>query len=103
MSDIDPVLASRTIEHVVEKYSGELIELRRDLHAHPELSWAEERTTRVVADRLSEAGVRVNRLEGTGLVAEVGDRIRPNAREPWARHAQGSRVRAVGEVRHARR
>ena len=73
MSDIDPVLASRTIEHVVEKYSGELIELRRDLHAHPELSWAEERTTRVVAERLAEAGARVTRLEGTGLVAEVGD------------------------------
>jgi metal-dependent amidase/aminoacylase/carboxypeptidase family protein len=73
MSDIDPVLASRTIEHVVEKYSGELIELRRDLHAHPELSWAEERTTRVVTERLAEAGARVRRLEGTGLVAEVGD------------------------------
>ena len=72
MSDTDPDLASRTIEHIVEKYSGELVDLRRDLHAHPELSWAEERTTRVVADRLSEAGVRVNRLEGTGLVAEVG-------------------------------
>ena len=73
MSDTDPDLASRTIEHIVEKYSGEFVDLRRDLHAHPELSWAEERTTRVVADRLSEAGVRVNRLEGTGLVAEVGD------------------------------
>lgn len=72
MSDTDPVLASRTIEHIVEKYSGELVDLRRDLHAHPELSWAEERTTRVVADRLVEAGVRVDRLEGTGLVAEVG-------------------------------
>jgi amidohydrolase len=73
MSDTDPDLASRTIEHIVEKYSGELVDLRRDLHAHPELSWAEERTTRVVADRLAEAGVRVDRLEGTGLVAEVGD------------------------------
>jgi amidohydrolase len=73
MSDSDPVLASRTIEHVVEKYSGELIELRRDLHAHPELSWAEERTSRVVAERLAEAGARVKRLEGTGLVAEVGE------------------------------
>ncbi len=73
MSDTDPVLASRTIEHIVEKYSGELVDLRRDLHAHPELSWAEERTTQVVAARLAEAGVRVDRLEGTGLVAEVGD------------------------------
>ena len=73
MSDTDPVLASRTIEHIVEKYAGELVELRRDLHAHPELSWAEERTTRIVATRLAEAGARVTRLDGTGLVAEVGD------------------------------
>jgi amidohydrolase len=73
MSDTDPVLASRTIEHIVEKYSGELVDLRRDLHTHPELSWAEERTTRVVAARLDEAGARVTRLEGTGLVAEVGE------------------------------
>ena len=72
MSDTDPVLATRTIEHVVEKYSGELIEFRRDLHAHPELSWAEERTTQLVADRLVEAGARVTRLVGTGLVAEIG-------------------------------
>ena len=35
---------------VVEKYSDELVELRRDLHAHPELSWHEERTTDLVAD-----------------------------------------------------
>jgi amidohydrolase len=73
MSDIDPVLASRTIEHIVEKYSGELVDLRRDLHTYPELSWAEERSTRVVAERLAEAGARVTRLEGTGLVAEVGE------------------------------
>jgi amidohydrolase len=73
MSDTGPALASRTIETIVEKYTGELVDLRRDLHTHPELSWGEERTTRVVAERLAEAGLRVNRLEGTGLVAEVGD------------------------------
>ena len=118
MSDIDPVLASRTIEHVVEKYSGELIELRRDLHAHPELSWAEERTTRVVADRLAEAGARVTRLEGTGLVAEVGDSgpivalradldalpVEDTTGEPWASltpgvaHACGHDVHTAGLV-----
>jgi amidohydrolase len=73
MSATDPVLASRTIEHIVEKYTDELVDLRRDLHAHPELSWAENRTTGVVATRLAEAGARVARLDGTGLVAEVGD------------------------------
>ena len=32
-------------------------DLRRDLHAHPELSWHEERTTDLVAKRLPEAGL----------------------------------------------
>ena len=65
--------ASATIDAVVEKYSDDLIEFRRDLHAHPELSWAERRTTDAVAERLAAAGLRVTRLEGTGLLADVGD------------------------------
>ena len=36
---------------VVDKYADELIDLRRDLHAHPELSWTESRTTELVVDR----------------------------------------------------
>ncbi len=50
----------------------ELVEIRRDLHAHPELSRQETRTTAVVAARLEQAGVRVRRLSGTGLVADLG-------------------------------
>lgn len=50
----------------------ELLEIRRDLHAHPELAREETRTTDVVATRLDAAGVRVRKLPGTGLVAEVG-------------------------------
>lgn len=66
-------VASATIAAVVEKYADDLVELRRDLHAHPELSWEEERTTALVADRLTEAGLRVTLMEGTGLVADLGD------------------------------
>jgi amidohydrolase len=118
MSDTDPVHASRTIEHVVERYSGELIDLRRDLHAHPELSWAEERTSQVVAARLAEAGARVTRLNGTGLVAEVGDGgpivalradldalpVEDTTGDPWASlspgvaHACGHDVHTAGLV-----
>jgi amidohydrolase len=50
----------------------ELVAFRRDLHAHPELSHAETRTTARVAARLSAAGVRVRLLSGTGLVADIG-------------------------------
>lgn len=69
----DTTDASATIDSVVEKYGDELVELRRDLHAHPELSWAETRTTAIVAERLEAAGIAVTRIEGTGLLADIGD------------------------------
>lgn len=72
MSLSEPSPASRTIESVVEKYADDLVDLRRDLHAHPELSWEETRTTEVVASRLREAGLTVTRLSGTGLYADLG-------------------------------
>ena len=52
--------------------ADELIELRRDLHAHPELAGNEVRTTTLVADRLIAAGIRVRLLAGSGLVADIG-------------------------------
>jgi len=57
----------------VALYEGELTDLRRDLHAHPELSWAEHRTTDLVAERLEKAGWDVSRLPSTGLIADLGD------------------------------
>jgi len=46
--------------------------LRRDLHAHPETAFREERTAEVVARFLAEAGVTVHRgLAGTGVVGEL--------------------------------
>lgn len=73
MPSSEPTDATSTIESVVEKYSDELLEFRRDLHAHPELSWAETRTTRLVANRLAEAGITVTRMDSTGLIADLGD------------------------------
>jgi amidohydrolase len=56
----------------VDKLADELCAVRRDLHAHPELAWQEERTTTLVAKRLEEAGVRVQLLPKSGLIAELG-------------------------------
>jgi amidohydrolase len=50
-----------------------LVRLRRDLHAHPELGRAEHRTTGVLVDRLTAAGLSPHVLDGgTGLVCEAG-------------------------------
>ncbi|AWB93260.1 amidohydrolase [Aeromicrobium chenweiae] len=56
----------------VDVVTPDLIEVRRDLHSSPELSWHEERTTDVVATWMDKIGVRYERLEGTGLIAEIG-------------------------------
>ena len=56
----------------VDAYADELVALRRDLHAHPELAWKEARTTDLVAKRLEEAGVRIQLLPTSGLIAELG-------------------------------
>src|SRR5262245_46439417 len=50
----------------------ELVELRRDLHAHPELAFEETRTSAMVADRLRAAGLAVRTGVGkTGVLATV--------------------------------
>jgi len=56
----------------VDELADELLALRRDIHQHPELAWQEERTTNLVAKRLEEAGVRLQLLPKSGLIAEVG-------------------------------
>ena len=46
--------------------------VRRDIHAHPELSFEEWRTADVVAQKLTEWGIPVHRgLGGTGVVGIV--------------------------------
>ncbi|PZW48144.1 hippurate hydrolase [Humitalea rosea] len=42
---------------------------RRDIHTHPELGFAEHRTSQIVADKLASWGIEVHRgLAGTGVV-----------------------------------
>jgi len=65
-------LGLRSLLAAVEDLSAELIAFRRDLHAHPELAWTETRTTAVVAQRLASAGVEVELLPTSGLVATIG-------------------------------
>jgi amidohydrolase len=64
---------ARDVAAAVDTFADELIAFRRDLHAHPELAWQEERTTGLVAKRLETAGVRLQLLPKSGLLAEVGE------------------------------
>lgn len=60
------------VDVAIHEHEAELLELRRDLHAHPELSWREARTTALVAARVRRAGWRATELPRAGLVAEIG-------------------------------
>lgn len=60
MKLVEPVLAFQsTLQHI-----------RRDLHAHPELCYEEQRTADVVAARLTEWGIPV--VRGLGITGVVG-------------------------------
>ena len=50
-----------------------VVEIRRALHAHPELAYAEKRTTQLIVDTLQSFGLDPQVLPaGTGVVCEVG-------------------------------
>ena len=51
---------------------GEIAAIRRDIHAHPELAYEENRTSDIVAAKLQEWGLEVTRgLGKTGLVGTL--------------------------------
>src|SRR5688572_456245 len=53
-------------------FQADLIHIRRDIHANPELAFEETRTSQIVADKLAEWGIEVHRgIAKTGLVGVV--------------------------------
>ncbi len=52
------------------QYQDELVDIRRDIHAHPELGLEEYRTADLVAQKLEEWGIEVHR--GVGKTGVVG-------------------------------
>ena len=56
------------------RHERELTGFRRDLHMHPELAFAEHRTTGRLAERLRQVGLQPRTLpQGTGLICDIGD------------------------------
>ena len=59
----------------IRKYHAELTDLRRDIHAHPELAFEESRTSTLVAERLKGWGIEVHTgLAKTGVVGVIPGR-----------------------------
>lgn len=56
------------IRSEIRALSHELVSLRRDFHAHPELGFCERRTAKIVEDYLLSLGLEVTRCAKTGVV-----------------------------------
>jgi amidohydrolase len=63
---------SELLARSVDVVTPDLIEVRRELHAYPELSWHEERTTEIVVRWMDKIGIAYERFDRTGLMAEIG-------------------------------
>lgn len=60
------------IEPLIAAATAELTAIRRDIHAHPELGFEEERTSTIVAQKLKEWGCEVTTGIGkTGVVGTI--------------------------------
>ena len=72
MSTLTPELQQR-IRSRIESILPDLVTLRRDLHAHPELGYEEHRTSKVVQTHLTEAGVEfvAGLGGGTGILGHL--------------------------------
>jgi hippurate hydrolase len=67
------------IHPAISEQAAEFVELRRRIHAHPELGFEELETSRLVAEKLKTLGYEVTEgLGGTGVVGrlKVGDGTR---------------------------
>ncbi|MEK6782928.1 MAG: M20 family metallopeptidase [Bacteroidota bacterium] len=61
-----------TIKSLSEKYSQQVVEFRRYLHANPELSYQEFNTAKYVAQQLRSFGIEPTEgVANTGLIAEI--------------------------------
>lgn len=70
-----PAPSTAHVLPAIAERHAELVAWRRDLHAHPELGYAEERTSRVVAERLAGFGLDPDvGLAKTGVVATIQGR-----------------------------
>ena len=57
--------------HTIDDLVADLVVLRRDLHAHPELAFEERRTAGIVAASLRLLGLEVHEVAGTGVVGTL--------------------------------
>ena len=76
---------------LIQEGHGQMTAWRRDIHAHPELGFEEQRTADLVARQLESFGISVHRGVGRTGVEDV--------REGGSRRERGSRQHVESSVR----
>lgn len=68
-----PIVSTQTLRELIAAELPDLIAIRHDLHAHPELGYEEHRTSGVVQRELKNAGVafKANLAGGTGVMGHI--------------------------------
>ena len=89
----------------IRRHHDELTALRRDLHAHPELGFQENRTSEIVAAQLAAWGIEVHRgLATTGVVGVVNGRSSASGRAVGLRADMDCLpMHETGEIAHRSR
>jgi amidohydrolase len=64
-------MLKKKIQQLAKQYSGDLISIRHHLHAHPELSYQEFKTSAFVQQKLAETGIPHHVLAETGVVGMI--------------------------------
>jgi len=59
------------IKTLVNKYYDEAVKIRHHLHKHPEISYKEENTAKLVEETLTKLGIKTHRLFKTGVVGLI--------------------------------
>ena len=60
------------IKQLAKDFSSEFVEVRRDLHQYPELSFNEHQTSKYIRKKLQEIGIeRIQAVAETGLLATI--------------------------------
>jgi amidohydrolase len=72
--NIDSTLIDKVLA-LSDQIESDVIRIRREIHKHPELSFKEERTARLVADRLRLMGIKVTEgIAGNGVLGIIEGR-----------------------------
>lgn len=57
------------IKDLTKQYAPQMLDIRRHLHAHPELSFQEFKTSEYIGEQLKQWNIPFEKIAGTGIVA----------------------------------